>query len=123
MRSPYGQVNAGTPQDPSSHYTTRTGDDKTKIPNTGTIENTDNGNSVDLTQVCVLTIAVQTRASPSPYLESTETSRDTLLLYYSYLTQVCVLTIAVQLRASPSPYLESTETSRDTLLLYYSYLT
>ena len=48
MRSPNGQVDAVTPQDPSSHYTTRTGDDKTKIPNTGTIENTDNGNSVNL---------------------------------------------------------------------------
>ena len=69
MRSPNGQVDADTPQDPSSHYTTRTGDDKTKIPNTGIIENTDNGNSVYLDSgVCVN--AVLTRASPSLNLKS-----------------------------------------------------
>ena len=41
--SPKGLVDAGTPPDPSSHYTTTIGDDKIKIPNTGIIENTDNG--------------------------------------------------------------------------------
>ena len=41
--SPLGLVDAGTPPDPSSHYTTTIGDDKIKIPNTGIIGNTDNG--------------------------------------------------------------------------------
>ena len=40
---PMGLVDAVTPPDPSSHYTTTNGDDKTTIPNTGIIGNTDNG--------------------------------------------------------------------------------
>ena len=50
-----GILDAITLPDLSNHYTTRTGDNKTKIPNAGTIENTDNGNSVYLDSgVCVL---------------------------------------------------------------------
>ena len=52
--SPKGLVDAGTPPDPSSHYTTTIGEDKTTIPNTGIIGNTDNENSVQLSAgVCV----------------------------------------------------------------------
>ena len=40
---PMGIVDAVTLPDLSNHYTTRTGDDKTKIPKYRTIENTDKG--------------------------------------------------------------------------------
>ena len=40
---PMGIVDIVTLPDPVNHYTTRTGDNKTKIPKYRTIENTDNG--------------------------------------------------------------------------------
>ena len=48
-----GILDAVTLPDLSNHYTTRTGDNKTKIPKYRTIENTDNGTVYTLTQVCV----------------------------------------------------------------------
>ena len=88
---PMGLVDAVTPPDPSSHYTTTNGDDKTTIPNTGIIGNTDNRNSVELsTGVC--DIAVHTRASlclygnPSWLPETTYCFSTT-----ATLTQVCVI--------------------------------
>ena len=66
-----GIVDIVTLPDPVNHYTTRTGDNKTKIPKYRTIENTDNGTVYTLTQVCVCVNAVLTRASPSLNLEST----------------------------------------------------